>query len=269
MPILDITSIPLGGIPAELVLAPLGLLIGLAMGSVGGGGSLVAIPILVYLADQSAREAQGTALVIVIAAATIGVISYLRDNDVRWRAGLAFGIAAGFSSFAGSLLSRELDPDLLLLIFSPVMVVGAWALLSDKARSVDGFRPWRLGFHDVAKVILYGLAVGWLIGLFGVGGGFVIVPVLVLGLGFKLTEAIGTSLFVIIIGSVVALGDRIQAGDIDWAIALPFSLAAAVGVLIGTRVAERVPADELRRGFAGVVILAAIYTAIDSSLAIL
>ena len=127
------------------LLIPVGLLIGVLLGSVGGGGSLLAVPALVYLGNQSVRGAQAGALVVVIAAAAIGSVSYLRRDEVRWRAALAFGAAAAVSSFAGSLLARALDPDLLLLAFSPVMVLGAAAMLSERARGESSFSPGGTG----------------------------------------------------------------------------------------------------------------------------
>lgn len=250
--------------------SPLGGLVGLVMGALGGGGSLIAIPILVYIVGQDARAAQATALVIVSAAAASGIVSYVRDDDVRWRAGLAFGLAAGVSAFAGSVLNERMDQDVLLLAFAPLMLLGAAAMVSERARKPAAFRPWRfgVGLGEALRVVALGLAIGWLIGLFGVGGGFLIVPVLVLAMRLSMVEAVGTSLLVIMIGSAFALGDRIASGDVDWAIALPFSLAALVGALAGRRLATRIDEDALRRAFAGLIVLAAVYMGIDSALAL-
>jgi uncharacterized membrane protein YfcA len=253
-----------------LALIPIGLVIGLLLGSVGGGGSLVAVPALVYIGDQSVRGAQAGALVVVITASAIGFASYLKRGEVRWRAGSAFGLAAGISSLAGSLLSRQLEPNLLLLAFSPVMIVGAMAMVSERARSEPSFRPWRFGVSvsSVVKVTLLGLAAGWLTGLFGVGGGFVIVPVLVLVLGFGVTEAVGTSLLVIIIGSLVALADRLHGGEIEWSVIAPFAVAAIVGVLIGAALGERASNRALTKWFAVLVILTALYTGCEALVAL-
>ncbi len=253
------------------LLIPIGVLIGVLLGSVGGGGSLLAVPALVYLGGQSVRGAQAGALVVVIAAAAIGLVSYLRRDEVRWRAGLAFGAAVAASSFAGSLLARALDPDVLLLAFSPVMALGAAAMVSERARGESSFRRWRhgVGGRSAASVVLLGLGVGWLTGLFGVGGGFVIVPALVLSLGFGMTEAVGTSLMVIVIGSIVALLVRLHGGGIEWATILPFAAAAAVGVLAGSRLGERVSTDALTRWFALLVVATALYTGAEALTALL
>lgn len=221
------------------------------------------MPALVYLGDQSVRGAQAGALLAVIAASAIGFASYLARGEVRWRAGLAFGLAAAVSSLAGSLLSRRLDPNVLLLAFSPVMVLGALAMVGERAGSESSFRPWRFGvsLSSAAKVTLFGFAVGWLTGLFGVGGGFLIVPALVLGLGFAMTEAVGTSLLVIIVSSLVALADRLHGGEVDWSVVGPFAGAAVLGVLLGSALGERVSSEALTRWFAVLVVATALYTA--------
>ncbi len=248
------------------LLVPVGIAIGVLLGSVGGGGSLIAVPALVYLGNQSVRGAQAGGLVVVIAASVIGLAAYLRRGQVRWRAGLAFGAAAGVSSFAGSLLARQMNPDVLLLAFAPVMVLGALAMVGERARAEASFQPWRLGVsrESASRVTALGLAVGWLTGLFGVGGGFVIVPALVLGLGFGVTEAVGTSLLVIIIGSLVALAERLHAGGVDWGVIAPFAAAAVVGVLLGSVFGERASQETVTRWFAVIVIATAIYTGAEA-----
>ena len=253
-----------------LAASPLGFLIGLLMGAFGGGGSLLAIPVLVYVVGEGVREAQATALVIVIAAALVALASHAYGDKVRLRAGVAFGLAAGFSALAGSALNRLLDPNLLLLAFTPVMLGGAYAMVTERSRRTATFRPWRLGVERpiVIRVVAYGLGVGWVIGLFGVGGGFVIVPVLVLGLRFSITEAVATSLLIVIIGSLFALVERVASGDVNWAVAVPFSVAAALGAVAGQAIAERVEGETLRRAFAAVIVLAALYTAIRAGTAL-
>ncbi|MBS1887981.1 MAG: sulfite exporter TauE/SafE family protein [Actinobacteria bacterium] len=256
---------------SELLLLPIGAAIGILLGSVGGGGSLIAVPALVYIGDQSVRGAQAGSLIVIVAAAAIGLVAYLRRGEVRWRAGTAFGLAAGASAFGCSLLSRQLNPDVLLLAFSPVMVLGAVAMVSERAAGDSTFRPWRLEirFDSVRKVTGLGFAVGCLTGLFGVGGGFVIVPVLVVGLGFAFTEAVGTSLLVIIISSAVALAERLQSGAVDWPVIAPFAAAAIAGVLVGTWLGGCLPRRVLARWFAALVVATAVYTAAHALAALL
>jgi uncharacterized protein len=251
-----------------LLISPLGGLIGLLMGAFGGGGSLIAIPVLVYLAGQSPRAAQATALVIVIAASLTALVSHVRGGEVRWRMGIAFGLAAGVSAYAGSVLNEKLDPDVMLLVFAPVMVAGAVAMTSERARRPSEFTPWRLGVEtgEFVRVVVLGLLTGWIIGLFGVGGGFVIVPALVLVMRLSMLEAVGTSLLVVILASSFALVDRLATGDVEWAIAVPFSIAALLGALLGRRLATRLEGRGLQLAFAGLIVFAALYTGLRSAL---
>ena len=252
------------------LLIPVGIVIGLLIGSVGGGGSLIAVPALVYLGDQSVRGAQAGALLAVIAASAIGFAVYLRRGEVRWRAGLAFGLAAAIGSLAGSLLGRSLDPDVLLLAFSPVMVVGAAVMVSERAREPT-FRPWRFGVSvsSASKVALLGFVVGCITGLFGVGGGFLIVPALVFGLGFGVSEGVGTSLLVVIVSSLVALAERLHGGGLDWSVIGPFVGAAVLGVLAGSALGERASSETVTRSFAILVVAIAIYTGGEALAALL
>lgn len=253
-----------------LAASPFGFLIGVLMGAFGGGGSLLAIPVLVYIVDQPPRAAQATALVIVMAASITGLVSHLREGDVRWRMGIAFGLSAGVSALAGSAINEQLDPDVMLLAFAPVMLIGAAAMVSERARRPASFTPWRYGVSpdEVLRVIALGLASGLVVGLFGVGGGFVIVPAMVLVLHLGMLEAVGTSLMVIVIASSFALGDRLNSGDVDWAIAVPFSVAALFGAVAGRRMAESLDMEHLQRVFAVVIVLAAVYTAVRSGIAL-
>ena len=118
------------------------------------------------------------------------------------------------------------------------------------------------------KVVVAGTVVGLLTGFFGVGGGFVIVPALVLALGFTMAEAVGTSLLVITINSVVALSTRLQAGSIEWGTVIPFTIASMIGVVIGSRLASTRDSSSLQRWFVGLLVVVAVYTAVRSALAL-
>ena len=119
-----------------------------------------------------------------------------------------------------------------------------------------------------AKVVLAGSLVGLLTGFFGVGGGFVIVPALVLALGFTMSEAVGTSLLVITINSVVALATRLQSGSIEWGTVVPFTVASLLGVVFGSRLASTRDSSSLQRWFVGLLVVVAIYTAVRSGIAL-
>lgn len=304
-----------------LLASPLGFLIGLSLGSMGGGGSILAVPALVYAAGQGPRAATGTSLAIVGIAALVGVVPHRREGHVRLGTGVVFGLAGVGGTALGTVANRRVDPDLLLLAFSGLMVVAAVAMLRRSRRDPDtgagGDEPSAGGIpateapardatgggghgggstatgttaaaapttratspatspvtgFDVAtvvRVVVAGSIVGVLTGFFGVGGGFVIVPALVLSLRFAMPDAVGTSLVVIAINSAVALLLRLGSTEIDWIAAGPFIIAAAVGTVLGGRLAARVDADKLTSAFVALLLAIAAYTATTSSIGLL
>jgi uncharacterized protein len=254
-----------------LLASPLGLLVGLSLGALGSGGSILAVPALVYAAGQTAQEATATSLLLVGTAAISGLWRHFRAGRVRAVTGTVFGLTGIGGSLAGSVLNRRLDPDVLLLAFSGLIVVAAWRMLtacptctrSGEARALEeGARATRrrLSAGRALAALAAGTGVGFLTGLFGVGGGFVIVPVLTLVLGFAMPQAIGTSLLVVAINSATALGARFGSAHVDWGVAGAFTLAAVVGVQIGGRIADRLDPERSLRAFAGMLVLLALYT---------
>lgn len=265
-----------------LAVAPLGLLIGLSLGALGAGGSVLAVPALVYVAGETARRATTTSLLVVGAAALVGMAAHYRAGRVRVGTGLAFGLAGVGGTVAGSLVNRHVDPNLLLLAFSVLVLIAAWRMVVgcptctqvgelrelSRSRPVTRAGPIALLLHQeldlqaTVVVLAAGTGIGFLTGLFGVGGGFVVVPALTLLLGLNMQQAIGTSLLVIAINSAAALVARAATTSIDWGIALPFTLAAMVGVLAGKKVATRLDAQRSLRWFAGVLVAVAVFTAV-------
>lgn len=263
-----------------LLASPLGLLIGLSLGALGAGGSVLAVPALVYAAGESARGATTTSLLVVGAAATAGMLAHYRAGRVRPGVGLGFGLAGIGGSVAGSTLNHHLDPNVVLLVFSVVVVVAAWRMATGcptctqvgEQHETSRAGPVRGGPSSavtlVAKVdankavavLAAGTGIGLLTGLFGVGGGFVVVPALTLLVGLNMPEAVGTSLVVIAINSAVALTTRAATTSIDWKVALPFALAATVGVLSGKRLAGRLDPARSLNWFAALLVMVAIYT---------
>ncbi len=285
----------------ELIAIALGLLVGLSLGALGGGGSTLAVPILVFAAGLQAQDATTASLLVVGVASAFGVVSHLRSGNVRLGAGIAFGTAGIVGSRIGLLVNRSLDENVLLLAFSVLIAFVALRMF----RSIDTSTPVAAPVDDVAprdvgtditttggglvteqRVVrgaglelsapaiakLAGAAtiVGLLTGLFGVGGGFAVVPALTLLLKFPAKEAIGTSLVVIVINAAIALamrsGDILEAGAFDWGVVLPFLATVTIGVVVGTRVASNVEADRLTRAFAVMLGAVALYTAISTVL---
>ncbi len=264
----------------SLLASPLGFLIGLSLGALGGGGSILAVPALVYAAGQTPKEATTTSLVLVAMSALVGIVPHWRAGRVRFAPGLIFGLAGVGGSLLGSHWNRSVDPDVLLLAFSGLMLVAAWAMwrrnrpaaASTAPRSVGAAAVTVTHVHldpaTVVKVLLAGSGVGLLTGFFGVGGGFVIVPALVLALRFSMPEAVGTSLLVITINAVIALSSRLDAGAIDWGTVIPFTIASLGGVLAGGRLAGKVDSSVLQRWFVWLLVVVAVYTATRSVLAL-
>lgn len=269
--------------------SPLGFLIGLSLGALGGGGSILAVPALVYGAGQSPRAATASSLLLVGIASVVGLAPHLRAGRVRVATGLAFGAAGIPGSLLGSALNHRLDPDLLLLGFAVLVLVAAWRMLTgcptctkvgeeqvtgsaDDAADGVGDGPvgggvlvqQRLDVGRTIAIVAAGTGVGFLTGLFGVGGGFVIVPALTLLLRMNMPTAIGTSLLVIGVNSSVGLAARISTSSIDWGVTLPFAVAAIAGVLTGGRIAGRLDAQRSLRWFAGLLVAVAVYTGGDA-----
>lgn len=260
-----------------LVASPFGFVIGVSLGALGGGGSILVVPALVYGAGQDPRGATTTSLAVVGLAAVAGMAGHWRAGRVRVASGLAFGAVGLGGSIVGSQLNAGVDPNTLLLAFSGLVLVAAWRMLA--SRPVSPAMPQSLSAAYVAappvidaatvlKVLGAGTVVGFLTGFFGVGGGFVIVPALVLVLRFPMPEAVGTSLLVIAVNSTFALVQRVGTTGIEWRVAVPFALAALLGVGTGQRVAARVPAGALTRAFAALLVAVAVFVAVRAGLAL-
>jgi uncharacterized membrane protein YfcA len=202
---------------------------------------------------------------------------------------MAFGLAGVAASYAGTALNRHLDPNALLLAFAVLMLVTAAAMLrrttrtyveapqeavaaavGTRARPADRpavpLPPARMMLTPtiVAKVVGAGLVVGFLTGFLGVGGGFVIVPVLVMALGYPMPVAVGTSLLIIAVNAAAALSARIGHETFHWSLIVPFTIAAIAGSLAGKRVAERVTPTTLTKSFAALLIAVAVYVFVRS-----
>jgi hypothetical protein len=263
-----------------LLASPLGFLIGLALGALGGGGSIVAVPALVFVAGQEPVAATTTSLMVVGTTAAVGMVGHARAGRVRFGAGIVVGMTGIGGSLAGSTVNRNLDGDLLLLGFGLLVLVAAWRMMTgcpscthvgeegaitetDQPRPAAGIVALRTARRiDVAvawRVAAVGTAVGFLTGLFGVGGGFVIVPALTLVLGFTMPEAVGTSLLVIAINAATGLAVRVGTGGIEWSVAVPFTAAALAGVITGASIASRIDAAALVRWFAVSLVALSLY----------
>lgn len=233
-----------------------GAIVGLALGLVGGGGSILTVPILVYALGESVHLATGTSLAIVGANALIGAWDHARFGRVRLPVALTFGGSGIAGALGGSWLNHLVPGRVILLGFALLMLAAAGAMARVRFDTPQ-LRREHTGLS--ARVVTAGLAVGLLTGFFGVGGGFLIVPALVLALGLPMREAVGTSLVVIAINSAAALAAHLRYGGVDLGVTALFIAGGAVGSILGSRFAGRLDERRLRLGFAGMVALVALY----------
>jgi len=221
------------------------VVIGLLLGLLGGGGSILTVPVLVYLAGQDPDAAIPASLFVVAVTSAVALIPHARAQRVQWRIGLAVGIAGLVGAYAGGRLAAHLPATVLLAGFGLLMAAAA-AIMIRSCR-----RPLRVAPHTgrLPVLLALGIGVGLVTGLVGAGGGFVIVPVLVLLAGLPMTAAVGTSLLVITLQAAAGLAGHLQHTTIDWTLAVAVTGLAVVGALAGARLATRIPAQLLRTGF--------------------
>ena len=228
----------------------LALLMGVTLGLLGGGGSILTVPLLVYVTGLDAKTAIATSLVVVGTTAAIGALGHARAGRVQWRTGVIFGAAGLGGAFLGGLLGGHLPGALLLIAFALMMLVTAVAMLRGRPDAQPTARELAVG-----RVLGLGLGVGLFTGMIGAGGGFVVVPALVLLGGLPMSAAVGTSLLVIAMNTAGgAAGYVTSAVQLDWALVGAVTGAAVVGSLIGGRLVSLVSEAALRRGFAWFVL---------------
>ena len=249
-----------------LLAIPFGLAIGLAVGTLGGGGSVLAVPVLVYVLDQSVPEATTASLVVVAAGAVAGGLRHARAGRVCWHHAGTFTAAAVPGIVLGTVAGEAVGGTVLLAGFAVVMLAAAQATWrkaqEDPEPEPDG--PWeRTGACPPLRLprdLVAGAAVGFLTGFFGVGGGFLIVPTLAIALAFTLRTAVGTSLAIITATSLLGLVAHLVAGrSVDAGVTASLAVACVVGAVIGADVAGRLPQRALGRGFAVLVVGVAAY----------
>ncbi len=264
--------------------AAVGIVIGVALGALGGGGSILTVPALVYLLGQNAHGATTASLVVVGATALAGAMVHWRSGRVQLSEGLVFGGLGVAGAIVGTWLSSGISPAVLLAGFSVVMLVAAAAMMARSLRKATPTRQSVLqvdaaatgrsvaialeSAHSTVRprvsppvLVATATAVGLLTGFFGVGGGFVVVPVLVLVMGFDMAIAAGTSLLVIVINSSAALVMRLGTPvHIDWAVVVVFALAAIAASVFGSRLPQMVGAKSMTRAFSILLVIVAGYT---------
>jgi len=244
-----------------------GAAIGVLLGLLGGGGSILAVPALVFGLGLSMEEAIPISLIVVGAASAVGALPKVRTHQIQWRLAGIFAATGIPATFAGSAVGRLLPERVLLIGFAAVMAVAGARMFADRGSTgtscstVGSGINWR---RCVPRSASAGLAVGFLTGLFGVGGGFLIIPALVLLLGVAMPIAVGTSLVIIVANSASGLVSHLSGTSIDWAITAAFAGTAIVGSLVAGRFGSHVDTSRLRRWFAYLVFAVATYVLVDA-----
>ena len=257
-----------------------GALIGLSLGALGGGGSILAVPVLVYLLGQSPTQATTGSLVVVGVTSILGAVTAHRAGNVLVGRGVAFGVVAIGGAALGGMASTLVPETVLMAAFAVLMlVVGGlmtWRLVRRSARGIAArpeldepiitFRPrFACACPRALMVLLAATVVGLLTGFLGVGGGFLVVPALMLALGLPMRYAAGTSLVVITITSAAALAVRAGSGiSPDWSAVLLLTVVAAVGAVVGARFAGKVDSRRLSAAFTVLVFGVAVCPAIQA-----
>ena len=240
------------------------LAIGLSLGLLGSGGSIITVPVLVYLVGQPEKIAIAGSLGIVGAVAGIGALQNAASRRVDWRSVAWFGLPGMAGTYVGAWLSGFVGGAVQLVVFAIVMLAAALMMFRRAA-----YEPAAGGARPAGKVIIDGLAVGVLTGFVGVGGGFLILPALVLLGGLGMHVAIGTSLAIIALNAFTGFAKHLhllssQGQGLDWRVLGSFVLLGAIGSVVGNRFANRVPQVTLRRVFAGFLVLMAAFILYES-----
>ncbi|MCU0647188.1 MAG: sulfite exporter TauE/SafE family protein [Gemmatimonadaceae bacterium] len=246
--------------PLSLIAAVAALAIGLSLGMLGGGGSVLTVPALVYLVGVAPKSAIAMSLPVVGTASLIGAVGHWRAGNVDLRTALGFGAVAMAGAVVGTRLATFFTDAAQLLLLGVVMLASALSMLR------GGARPPRHESTPLGRALLplVALGVGALTGLVGVGGGFLVVPALVVLAGIPMTQAIGTSLVVIAMNTATSFAATVGRVPIDWRLVASFTALACVGIVLGTRLVRHVAQTTLRRAFAVLLLVIAVLLVIQN-----
>ena len=237
-----------------------GMLVGFSLGLVGGGGSILAVPLMVYVVGvPEPHVAIGTSAIAVAANAAVNLSNHARGGTVIWSCALVFALSGMLGAFGGSILGKMLEGQKLLALFSLVMLVIAGLMLKNRARV--GLTDVKISMSNMPAIIGLGLATGTMSGFFGIGGGFLIVPALMLATGMPIMNAVSSSLVAVTAFGMTTALSYAWSGLVSWGLAGLFVAGGIAGGLLGTNSARHLSE---RRGalnivFATVIIVVAIY----------
>ena len=244
-----------------------GGLVGFVLGLVGGGGSILAVPLMVYVVGVSSPHvAIGTSALAVAVNAFASLVNHARAGAVKWPCGMVFTAAGILGALAGSTLGKNFDGQKLLFLFALLMMAIAVLMLRRSRKEDDA--DVRLGKDNAPRLIGTGAGTGLLSGFFGIGGGFLIVPSLLASTHMPMINAVATSLVAVTAFGLATAGNYALSGYVDWLLAAVFIGGGVIGTIAGAAVSRRLTGkDTLRRIFAVIVIATALYMLWQSALA--
>jgi uncharacterized membrane protein YfcA len=236
------------------------LLIGISLGLLGSGGSILTVPVLVYLVGEPEKVAIAESLGIVTAISLVGMIPYAIRNLVHWKSVIYFGIPGMLGTYGGASLSAFISGNTQLIIFAIVMILAAGMMIRN---GIDSDKHKELSVSKYV-LILEGVVVGVITGLVGVGGGFLIIPALVLVAGLEMRVAVGTSLFIIAAKSALGFYKyldvlRAEKLNVNWELLAIFTVIGIIGSFVGGRLSQKVPQRALKRGFGFFLIVMGVF----------
>ena len=241
----------------------LAVFVGISLGLLGGGGSILTVPLLAYVAGMDPKQAIATSLFVVGVTSAVGAIAHARAGRVRWKVAGVFGAAAMAGAYAGGRLAHFVPGTVLLVAFAMIMIAAAVAMLRGRRELADD----SAGPLPVVKIVALGATVGMISGLVGAGGGFLLVPALALLAGLPMPVAVGTSLVVISMQSFAGLAGHLATESIDWKLAGMVTGAAVVGSVIGGLLLPHVDPATLRKAFGWFVLaMAAVVLAEEANI---
>jgi uncharacterized membrane protein YfcA/uncharacterized membrane protein YedE/YeeE len=238
----------------------LSVFIGLSLGLLGGGGSILSVPILTYAVGMEPKSAIAASLLVIAVTSSAALVTHVRSGLVCWRTGVAFGGAGMAGAYAGGRLASLIPDGVLLGGFAAMMVVTAVAMLRRRPPARPDVVPQ--GAARTSRILAHGLIVGAVTGMIGAGGGFLIVPALVLLGGMPMRRAVATSVLVIAMKSSAGFAGYLGHAHVPWEVVLPITAVAAVSSVLGATLVKKVPQAMLRRGFAWLVVAVASFVVV-------
>ncbi|RAJ82242.1 hypothetical protein CLV59_104467 [Chitinophaga dinghuensis] len=246
------------------------MLIGISLGLIGGGGSILTVPVLVYIFHLEPTNATTYSLFIVGLTSLIGAIGYLKRKQINLPVALLYASSSIFTVLATRRLLLPFIPDhifsigavnitksmLTMLLFALLMILASVSMIRNGHATVSDEKVVK---PDYFRTALYGVAIGFITGLLGAGGGFLIIPALIMLMKMPMKEAVGTSLLIIALNSLLGFAGDVAFVHIEWTFLIAISAVAAIGIVLGTRMSKRIAGAQLKKGFGWFVLMMGIY----------